>query len=476
MNNLELIENTENIWSAEIPSEYVGPRGLEYYVQASYPGGNAVSPDSGQKYPAISSVKNLSGNFIEATKAKQYQMISLPLDAGKQSIDDLFGDILGPYDNTKYRIFDWDPSFEVYEESSDMNDTLTAGKSLWLITSESTQMAYANCTSISSDEYYEINLHQGWNMIASPFAFDIDISEINKTPLQGEVIFEYDNGLWIPRQDSVLVPFRGYAVNAQFAATLLIPNTEAGQGLGKESLDSEQGWYIQLMATGGNLQDNYNFAGANSRSKNGWDHFDYPEPPKIGEFVELYFKQDQKNLTGDFRTIGGDGYIYSFMIQSDRARETIIEVMPFNLPDNYTWQIIAPESGVKYTSDVVHLSSGSQEYKLVVGKTDFVEHSTSGFKNLPESFQLAQNYPNPFNPETRVRFELPKASKISMDIYDIMGRKIKSLSGDDYRQAGYYEVMWNGKNDQGRNVASGLYLLYLRTAEYKKAIKMILQR
>ena len=471
-----LTPQAENIWSTQIPSEFVGPRGMEYYVQANYPGGSAVSPDSGQAYPAISIVKNLSGDFPGPTIARQYQMISLPLDAGNQSLNDLFGDILGSYDNTKYRIFDWDPTHDVYVESSNMNDTLIPGKSLWLITDESKQLDYADCNSISSATHYGIELNQGWNMIASPFAFNIDISSINKTPLRGGVIYDYYNEEWIPRSDSVLIPFRGYAVFAEFADTIFIPNIEAGQSLGKDKFLTEKAWHIQLLATRGQLRDRYNFAGVNSRAKNGVDRFDYPEPPKIGNYVELYFKQQNALLTGDFRESGDEGYIYDFIVKINSPGESYIEVLPFNLPTDFTWQIISPETGVKHSSDFIRTGAWHQEYQLVVGKMDFVEKISSGFKNIPESFQIAQNYPNPFNPETQVRFELPKSTRISLDIFDILGRKIKTLASNEYRKPGYYEIKWNGKNDQGRDVASGLYLLYLRTAEYKKAIKMILQR
>jgi len=473
---LHLDSQTDNMWSVQIASEYIGIRGMEYYVQANYPGGGAVSPDSGQAYPAISIVKNLMGDFSGPTIAQQYQMISLPLDAGGQSLNDLFEDILGPYDNTKYRIFDWSPVYEEYLELSRMDESLQPGKALWLITDESKQLDYTDCKSISSATHYGIELKQGWNMIASPFAFNIDISSINKTPLRGGVIYDYYNEEWIPRSDSVLIPFRGYAVFAEFAATIFIPNIEAGQSLGKDKFLAEKDWHIQLLATRGQLRDRYNFAGVNSRAKNSVDRFDYPEPPKIGNYVELYFKQQNELLTGDFRHSGDEGYIYDFIVKSNSPGESYVEVLPFNLPTDFTWQIISPETGVKHSSGFIRTSSWQQEYQLVVGKMDFVEKISSGFKNIPESFQIAQNYPNPFNPETQVRFELPKSTRISLDIFDILGRKIKTLASNEYREPGYYEIRWHGKNDQGRDVASGLYLLYLKTAEYKKAIKMILQR
>ncbi|MDP2886215.1 MAG: FlgD immunoglobulin-like domain containing protein [Ignavibacteria bacterium] len=79
--------------------------------------------------------------------------------------------------------------------------------------------------------------------------------------------------------------------------------------------------------------------------------------------------------------------------------------------------------------------------------------STEG---IPLKFSVG-NYPNPFNPSTTIKYELPKDASVKMEIYDVMGRRVKTLL-DGSKSAGYYSVTWNGRNELGRDVASGVYL------------------
>ena len=90
---------------------------------------------------------------------------------------------------------------------------------------------------------------------------------------------------------------------------------------------------------------------------------------------------------------------------------------------------------------------------------------------IPKKFSLNQNYPNPFNPETTIKYELPKTSKVKLQIFNILGQKIKTLV-DEEKQPGYYSVKWNGINDYGVKVSSGIYIYRLNKGisidEYKK--------
>ena len=78
----------------------------------------------------------------------------------------------------------------------------------------------------------------------------------------------------------------------------------------------------------------------------------------------------------------------------------------------------------------------------------------------PEQFSLHQNYPNPFNPETKIAYKLSSAAKISIQVYDILGRKVRTLVNEE-KDTGAYTVSWNGKNDLGHSVASGVYFYKL---------------
>jgi len=93
----------------------------------------------------------------------------------------------------------------------------------------------------------------------------------------------------------------------------------------------------------------------------------------------------------------------------------------------------------------------------------------------PTHFQLRQNYPNPFNPTTEIQYQIPKQAYVTLQVYDLKGNLIKTLAGNVH-QPGLYRVIWNGKNEQGTAVASGIYLYKLSSPEKTLSNKMILLR
>jgi 1,4-alpha-glucan branching enzyme len=93
--------------------------------------------------------------------------------------------------------------------------------------------------------------------------------------------------------------------------------------------------------------------------------------------------------------------------------------------------------------------------------------------DIPKSFSLSQNYPNPFNPETTIKFQIPKQQHVTLQIFDILGRKIKTLTDHQYIP-GVYELVWNGQNERGEEVGSGIYILQMQTENFIKNRQMIL--
>lgn len=83
---------------------------------------------------------------------------------------------------------------------------------------------------------------------------------------------------------------------------------------------------------------------------------------------------------------------------------------------------------------------------------------------VPERFELLQNYPNPFNPTTNIRYSLPKQTNVSIRVYDIKGSLIATLV-DNTQNPGTYEVTWNGKDNSGNGVSSGVYFYKMTLSE-----------
>jgi len=92
---------------------------------------------------------------------------------------------------------------------------------------------------------------------------------------------------------------------------------------------------------------------------------------------------------------------------------------------------------------------------------------------LPNQYSISQNYPNPFNPVTRIQYYIPARSNVKLQIYDITGRLVKNLSEME-QEAGSHVVEWSGKDNSGKQVASGIYFLKFNAGTYTNTVKMML--
>ncbi len=101
--------------------------------------------------------------------------------------------------------------------------------------------------------------------------------------------------------------------------------------------------------------------------------------------------------------------------------------------------------------------------------------NTDGNERLPLTFDLRQNYPNPFNPSTIVEFSLKDGHETSLTIFDILGRKVRAFL-EGYLEAGAYSLTWNGQDETGNNVPSGIYFYKLTAGDYSQIKRMALIR
>ena len=95
--------------------------------------------------------------------------------------------------------------------------------------------------------------------------------------------------------------------------------------------------------------------------------------------------------------------------------------------------------------------------------------------NLPADFRLLPNYPNPFNPVTTIAYEIAKTSDVNLSVYNLLGQKIRTLVSVQ-KVAGSYSVQWDGRDNLGRKVASGVYLYKLTAGEFVQVNKMLLTK
>ncbi len=119
---------------------------------------------------------------------------------------------------------------------------------------------------------------------------------------------------------------------------------------------------------------------------------------------------------------------------------------------------------------------------LPLPKASFNEEAAASASAVPTQYELLQNYPNPFsanatfgNPTTEIRFALPQAQHVVVKIFNTLGEEIRTLVNAPY-EAGYHRVLWDGKDEHGNPVASGVYLYQMRAGEFAQVRKMSLLR
>lgn len=118
--------------------------------------------------------------------------------------------------------------------------------------------------------------------------------------------------------------------------------------------------------------------------------------------------------------------------------------------------------------------TGSYDYVLYMRATVKTVTGIAEIDNrIPESFEVSQNYPNPFNPSTTIRYSLPEETYVSIKIFDVNGNYVADLA-DNHQNPGTYSITWNGKNNNGQSVASGVYYFNIKAGNFVKTTKMML--
>ncbi len=137
---------------------------------------------------------------------------------------------------------------------------------------------------------------------------------------------------------------------------------------------------------------------------------------------------------------------------------------------------------------VIDTTYDNRNGSLLLGLSDGLREITPAFKRgyigirvgIGESdpvsaFALSQNYPNPFNPETKIEFSQPTSERVSIMVYDLLGREVRRLI-DASLEPGYHAVIWDGRDNTGSNVPSGMYFYRLASAGFSDTKKMLLLR
>ena len=119
--------------------------------------------------------------------------------------------------------------------------------------------------------------------------------------------------------------------------------------------------------------------------------------------------------------------------------------------------------------------TGTGDSPLFSLNTDYIS-AVEDLQSLPARDRLGDCFPNPFNPLTKIRFELAHSTAVDLKIYDLQGRLVRVLSANELLEAGRYEAEWNGRDERGAQVATGVYLYRLVTDSFSESRRMTLMK
>ncbi|MGB9665569.1 MAG: T9SS type A sorting domain-containing protein, partial [Ignavibacteria bacterium] len=184
------------------------------------------------------------------------------------------------------------------------------------------------------------------------------------------------------------------------------------------------------------------------------------------------------NADGNPGPSGGGNSNFGEVLINDGTGNLRLETQEGPHPYHNNWSTTLPANktiplnvGDRFTTVKGILFFSFSNYKIVPRKEDdFVGYQTGvEHEILPDKFVLKQNYPNPFNPSTVIEYNLPEASNVTLKIYDLMGREVKTLVNGEFQTKGLYKYFV-----YSNDLSSGVYFYQLKTDKYSAVKKMML--
>ena len=480
---------TETTYVGVIPAIYSTVAGVEFYV-VFYSGTDSVTfPSSDPINKPQSVVLKVPSYLYPASVNKSaYQMISIPLNVSNPNIISVLSDY-GRYDSRIWRIFRWQPNLNNYLEYPYLGNKFLPGNAFWLIRRDGSKFTIRNASTVYSGNIYPIIIQPGWNQIGDPFAFPVSWDSIsNSEQLQSPIHWNASIQDYEINQ-MILQPWDGYWVynSGSEDVTILVPPVAdfSTPKLNQVPDLKKDEFYIQLEANLKNsgIVDQQNFIGMFEQTGSGPDNKNVLEPPPISDKLNVSIVKNDKKYAQNITPVSTEGAYWDLTVASNNDnRDVVIRLNnKSTLPESFEiWFFdLDRQTAIPITNNILEFqlpSNGFKNCRIIVGKEDYAKSHSANIPLVPLEYALFQNYPNPFNPTTNIVYQLKEKSNVTVEIFDILGRRIAALINNQIQSPGRYTISWNGENSHGSKVSTGVYLYRIRANRFVDTKKMILLR
>jgi hypothetical protein len=384
---------------------------------------------------------------LEVPVAGKWNMLSLGLSVANPEAQSLFS-------SAQSHPFAFDETKGYCEK-----DSISMGIGYWMKFDSAEYVALRGLPR-SVDTVY---VHQGWNLIGS-ISWPVHVSSILQDPsnIIASNFFGYNRGY---QTTDLILPVKGYWVNVSAPGKLILAHGSLATSEEKRALQSiSSGGYNSLLVKDAAGNSTNLYFGVNSKTQSACDVLYSvlpPLPPKGG--FDARFNADQGlALFGDeSKTVSS----YPLSIQATAYPVDLSWNIVQNnssgycLVDESTGNILVPN--LSYEK---HVLISSSKVKLALRQTN------SSRSEIPATYSLEQNYPNPFNPTTNIQFSLPKATHVTLKVFNLLGQEVATLVSCEVAAG------WHVQELNAANLSSGMYFYRLQAGTYSETKKLVLMK
>ncbi len=486
--------------SAEIPLDSVSQRGIEYFILASDRSDNLARRPTFDEETNDSLFYSIQvrlpvRTFLKAVPDTQFTMISFPYHIGELRLKDALPNIFSSIKRNEAFLW-WVDSLRAKSNfpylrltRNNGNWIMRDGQSYILYSTDPIDVSGPPGLTSTTDSLFKYVLHPGWNAFAIPFNFRVPIVNIMPSRYRDKICALRNNTWQYLLTSDTLAPSEGYLLwndTENQDALYILPSseTESSHAIHNTNATAKAIWFVRITASSGEAIDSDNYVGVIADANVEWDRYDLVEPPPVNKSISIHFRQDEWTLqrglyTTDFRPPNENGYIWRFDVHTPNARQARLDFSNVDSIPNDTDAILVDlDSGeeqlLRYQKfhNVETQPDKPRRFALLIGTQDFFRADTDMLGPVPTEFELLGNFPNPFNLGTSIRFALPESGNITLMIYNIRGELVKNLVNNRLKGIGYHETTWDGTNEQGDPVASGVYLYRLSSNSISLCSKM----
>lgn len=468
----EDVAASANSYSWDIPDTLAGSAQIRIRSASN----NDISSVSTQfsLYPAFVSVQHNFG-FNSASSASDYQLIGLPAQTDI-SVNKLFSGQAGDDWNAYYDNGTQENYMIEFDGSSKF--AFQSGRAFFAVSQDPVEIErQASSLQLSEDTTVTIPLHQGWNMIASPYSVSVPWAAVQAQNEISSTLWGFE-GQYVEAQK--FEAYKGYYLfNEDNLEQLEIPFRPEVSGESKEKRNrtftnkhnQEQLLTLKLIVDG--TESSSVQVGLDPALNNDNEEALYQFAPP-GNLQDHKITIRSNRFTGRQAQLAKAIYVDTETEQTVNIKiksnsETPVKIKAEGTQDFGTKAIMLIN---RRTSKSYNLKQHPKiqitpekvrdDFVLIMGNQQNVKDARSKLK--PTKASLFQNYPNPFNGQTTIKYSIPEhmgSTEVRLKIYDILGREVYSLVNTE-QQPGLYNVHWDGDNNKGRHLASGVYYYRLR--------------